>query len=169
MGTPGSIFFDFNLPNATTWTYFALILAGALFFKFSRLLSMRNLDLVALFLPLPGLLLLLDPSVDSRVGFAWLVGASVLLLLRCLFDLTLVRRPALAPNLSSGGLAWLACALFGSLVAVAVRQPQEEGDQDDKNPPPLTRRVQDEGESIVQAPNARLWVARTLAVACHLA
>src|SRR5262245_36312000 len=166
MGTPGSIFFDFNLPNATTWSYFALILSGALFFKFSRLLSMRNLDLLALFLPLPGLLLLLEPDLDSRIGFAWLVAASVLLLLRCLFDLTLVRRPALAPNLSVGGLGWLACALFGSLMAVAVRQPQEEGgDKDDKNPPPLTRRVQDEGESMVQAPNARLWVARTLAVA----
>jgi hypothetical protein len=125
-------------------------------------------------LPLPGLLLLLESDLSnldsrSRIGFAWLVAASVLLMLRCLFDLTLVRRPALAPNLSAGGLAWLACALFGSLMAVAVRQPQEEGDKGDKNPPPLTRRVQDEGESIVQAPNARLWVARTLAVACHLA
>ena len=33
------IFFDFNLPNGTTWFYFSLLLAVALFFKFSRVLS----------------------------------------------------------------------------------------------------------------------------------
>jgi hypothetical protein len=53
-----SIFFDINLPNAATWSYFSLLLAIALFFKFNRLLSMRNLDVLALFLLVPGLLLL---------------------------------------------------------------------------------------------------------------
>ena len=38
------VFFEFTLPNATTWSLFSLLLAVALFFKFSRLLSMRNLD-----------------------------------------------------------------------------------------------------------------------------
>ena len=40
MGMLASIFLDFNLPNATTWFYFALLLAIALFFKFTRVLSM---------------------------------------------------------------------------------------------------------------------------------
>src|SRR5262249_41436038 len=53
-----SIFWDFNLPNATTWFYFSFLLAVALFFKFSRWLSMRNWDVVTLFLLVPGLLLL---------------------------------------------------------------------------------------------------------------
>src|SRR5437762_14133958 len=109
MGAQESIFFDFNLPNATTWFYFSLLLAVALFFKFSRLLSVRNLDLVLVFLPVPGLLLILEgglvqtdpteglPAV-SRWGFAWLLIVSVLLLIRCLTDLTLERRPALSPN-----------------------------------------------------------------------
>src|SRR4030095_765421 len=44
-----SVFLDFNLPNATTWFYFSLLLAVALFFKFSRFLSVRNLDILALF------------------------------------------------------------------------------------------------------------------------
>ena len=54
MGAQESIFFDFNLPNATTWFYFSFLLAMALFFRFSRLLSIRNLDVVTLFLLAPG-------------------------------------------------------------------------------------------------------------------
>ncbi len=53
-----SIFLAFNLPNATTWFYFSLILTVALFFHFSRPLSARNLDLLTLFLLVPGFLLL---------------------------------------------------------------------------------------------------------------
>ena len=52
------IFFDFNLPNGTTWFYFSLLLAVALFFKFSRVLSVRNWDVLMMFLLVPGFLLL---------------------------------------------------------------------------------------------------------------
>src|SRR5437763_14911915 len=129
MGAQDTIFFDFNLPNVTTWFYFSLLLAVALFFKFSRLLSMRNLDVVSLFLPVPGLLLLLPPQAAPTWGYAWLLGASGFLLVRCLLDLALVRRPALSPNLAPGGLGWLAVALFVSLVALAVMEPT-------RDPPP---------------------------------
>src|SRR5262245_52610937 len=105
-----SIFLDVKLPTATTWFYFSLLLAVALFFKFSRLLSMRNLDLVLLFLPVPGLLLLQESGGTGRWGFGWLMVVSFVLMLRCLLDLSLERRPALSANLSPGGLAWLACA-----------------------------------------------------------
>ena len=57
MPSPVSIFLDFNLPNATTWFYFSFLLAMALFFKFSRLMSVRNLDVVMIFLLVPGLLI----------------------------------------------------------------------------------------------------------------
>src|SRR5438309_6615250 len=53
-----SVFLDFNLPNSTTWFYFSWLLAMALFFKFSRLLSVRNWDVITLFLLVPGLLFL---------------------------------------------------------------------------------------------------------------
>ena len=53
-----AIFLDFNLPNATTWFYFSFLQAMALFYKFSRLLSVRNLDVVMVFLLVPGLLVL---------------------------------------------------------------------------------------------------------------
>src|SRR5260221_659187 len=53
-----SVFLDFNLPNATTCFYFSLLLAIALFFRFGRLLSIRNGDVVALFVLVPGLLVM---------------------------------------------------------------------------------------------------------------
>jgi hypothetical protein len=163
-----SIFFQFNLPNPTTWFYFSLLLAVALFFKFTRLLSMRNLDLVSLFLPVPGLLLLLESPERGRWwGYVWLMGASGYLLFRCLWDLALVRRPALSPNLNAGGLGWLAGALFVSLVAVAARAPGEEN-ADHHNGPPVAEGVQRKGEQLLQQPDAARWVARTLAVFCHL-
>lgn len=170
MPTSVSVFLDFNLPNATTWFYFSLLLGIALFFKFSRLLSVRNLDVVMMFLLVPGLLLVLasrpqpmaveqqpvthvtalvghgmlvtspatlaaevaqfsqrcGPALDSYrwlwLGYLWLVLGSGYFFCRCLFDLILVQRPALAPNLQTGGLAWLAGALLICLLAVAYRQ-----------------------------------------------
>jgi len=53
-----NVFLEFNLPNPTTWFYFSLLLAIALFFKFGRLLSIRNLDVLLLYLIVPGLLLI---------------------------------------------------------------------------------------------------------------
>lgn len=53
-----SIFLAFNLPNAATWFYFSLLLTVALFFHFARPFSTRNLDLLTLFLLVPGFLLL---------------------------------------------------------------------------------------------------------------
>src|SRR5262245_15392453 len=157
MMLPASIFFDFSLPNATTWALFSLILAVALFFKFSRILSVRNWDVLTLFLLTPGLLILQDthreaapiqaaiqeaqllntPSNALQIelaqlnrwlwfGYLWLFAGSAYFFARCWFDLTLVRRPALSPNLSLGGLAWLAGALGVCLAAVALR-PQSQG------------------------------------------
>ena len=54
------VFQNFWLPNATTWFYFSLLLAVALFFKFSRLFSVRNWDVVTIFLLVPGILLIED-------------------------------------------------------------------------------------------------------------
>src|SRR5438105_3794371 len=55
---PYSVFLEFSLPNATTWFYFSFLLAVALFFKFSRLLSVRNWDIATVFLLVPGFLLI---------------------------------------------------------------------------------------------------------------
>src|SRR5206468_985689 len=87
-----SIFFEINLPNAATWSYFSLLLAIALFFKFTRLLSIRNLDVLGLFLLVPGLLLLQEGHnlaamqatqrvaghLDALAAFAPGIGGSVI-------------------------------------------------------------------------------------------
>src|SRR5208282_1843749 len=110
-----------SLPNRATWFYLSLLLAVALFFKFSRLLSVRNWDVLALFLLVPGLLLRQEarstppepepgglqaapgeaspaPAPANRLlwfAYLWLLSASGVLLVRCLWDLALVRRPVL--------------------------------------------------------------------------
>jgi hypothetical protein len=55
-----SIFLDLTLPNAASWFYFSFLLSHAVFFKFDRLLTLRNWDLVTLYLLVPGLLLLME-------------------------------------------------------------------------------------------------------------
>src|SRR4051794_2753567 len=84
-----SVFLEFNLPNATTWFYFSMLLTVALFFKFSRVFSVRNLDVLTLCLLVPGLLLLRE-SPRNWFGYLWLFIGSGYLLFRCLIDLTLV-------------------------------------------------------------------------------
>jgi hypothetical protein len=72
-----SIFFEINVPNAATWSYFSLLLAIALFFKFSRLLSVRNLDVLGLFLLVPGLLLLQEGHNLVAIRASGVVAANM--------------------------------------------------------------------------------------------
>ena len=108
--------------NLTTWIYLSSLLTIAIYFKFSRFWSMRNLDLVGLVLLAPGLLLI-DQNGDLRVwGFVWLFVMGLFFLLRLLADPRMVRRPLLEPNLSTGGLTFLGCCLLVFLmVNVATR------------------------------------------------
>jgi hypothetical protein len=166
--------FDFDPPSAATWFYFALLLAAALFFKFSRLLSFRNLDVLTLPLLVPGLLLLRATNGEEWFGYLWLLVGSAYFLVRCFLDLSLVTRPALSPNLSLGGLAWLAGSLFVGFIAVAVNHPKDKAAPQDKAPA-LPSQVQQQSENLVQRQAAGatgfdvpLWVARGLALACHL-
>jgi hypothetical protein len=182
MSAHRSIFFEIELPNATTWFYFSALLAVALFFKFNRLLSIRNSDVLSLFLPMPGFLLLGQHGVSPFWGYLWLLAASGYFLLRCLFDLTLVRRPALSPNLNFGGLVWLAGALFVSLIAVASRHPNTQAKPANETPnhretsPGTIEPMRKLGEEVIrkQAPPEvdqellELAVERGLTVFCHL-
>ncbi len=168
-----SIFLDINLPNPTTWFYFSGLLAVALFFKFSRLLSMRNLDVLTLYLFMPGLLLLAENG--TLWGYLWLLIASLYFLFRCFFDLALVRRPALTSNLDLAGMIWLAGALFLSLVAVAVRQPAPAAAEEDSAHPP-SNNLPKISEKVIgpyapaEVGESRLgvWVERGWALLCHL-
>ncbi len=56
----------------------------------------------------------------ERVGFVWLLAVGLLLLVRCLVDPTMVRRPLLEPNMTTGGLIFSCCSLFVFLMANVV-------------------------------------------------
>ena len=171
-----SIFLKLALPNPTVWFYFSALLSVALFVKFARLLSVRNLDVLTLFLFMPGLLLLTESrGAENRWGFVWLLGASGYFLARCIFDLGLTRRPVLSPNLSVGGLFCLAGTLFVSLLAVPLESPRNKSEQGDPpTPSSLDKAITPVGERIAlstrgDSSDLDLIVARTLALLCHLA
>jgi hypothetical protein len=175
MSMLASIFLDVQLPNPTTWFYFSGLLAVAMFFKFSRLLSMRNLDVLTLYLFMPGLLLLTEGGLHRFLGYLWLLVACLYFLLRCLYDLVLVRRPALGNNLDFAGLAWMAGALYIGLVAVAAREPSR-GSTPRGESTTGTDDVR-KGVQKVIGPYAppgvddsrlRLWAERSLSLLCHL-
>ncbi len=204
-----SIFWDFNLPNSTTWFYFSFLLGVALFFKFARGWSMRNWDVVTIFLLVPGFLVIqeakqrqkkeavqaaslvgqtasqafLPPSTGLTgvvvlqghhtswtstrflgLGYLILLLGSGYLFVRCLIDLVLVQRPALSPNLSFGGLAWLAAALFICLSAVAFR-PDRTGLAPAVAPAPSDPIPLGSGEVL----DEEFLIKRTFAILCHLA
>ena len=66
--------------NEATWFYLSLLLIVAVFFRFNRLWSLRNADLILLLSISPGLLLL--NSSQPTFGYAWLFVCTGLLLLR---------------------------------------------------------------------------------------
>jgi hypothetical protein len=191
-----SIFLDFRLPNAATWFYFSLLLTVALFFQFTRLLSIRNLDLLMLFLLVPGFLLVQESAALARsddvalqvrssneraLGYGWLLIGSLYWFVRAVIDLALVRRPAMSANLNIQGLSWLGVALFVCLTAVALRPTpdQQELAQVGKRPAPIEK-VQETATAVVQQAQttngshaspaeARFWAVRGLAMLCHAA
>jgi hypothetical protein len=60
----------------------------------------------------------------ERIGFLWLLMTGLLLLVRLLIDPTMVRRPLLEPNITTGGLTFSCCSLFVFLMAnVAASRP----------------------------------------------
>ncbi|MFM8379750.1 MAG: hypothetical protein ACKOB1_10555 [Planctomycetia bacterium] len=126
------ILFQYYRVNPTTWFYLSSLLSIALFFKFNRLWSVRNLDLIGLILFAPGLLAVeyggfkASPAVQ-QMGFLWIFAVSAAFLLRMLFDSLMVRRPLLEPNLSVGGLVFLGISLLVFLLAnVITNRPQRD-------------------------------------------
>ena len=123
-------FFFYNKVNPATWVHLSSLLTIAIFFKFSRLWSVRNLDLLALILVAPGLLAVqygqaADVVPAQQWGYIWLFAAGLWFLVRLLLDSMMVRRPLLEPNLSAGGMLFLGITLFVFLSAnVLIGSPE---------------------------------------------
>src|SRR3954470_5390532 len=119
------VLIQYDPVNPTTWAYLSSLLMIALYFKFNRILSVRNLDLIALIALAPALLMVQYGRVHGNIniehaGYIWLFAVSGLFLLRLLLDTAMVRRPLLEPNLSVGGLTFLGVSLFAFLMANVV-------------------------------------------------
>jgi hypothetical protein len=111
--------------NPTTWAYLSSLLMIALYFKFNRILSIRNLDLIGLILLAPALLMVQYGKVHGKpgvehAGYIWLFTVNGLCLLRVLLDAMMVRRPLLEPNLTVGGMTFLGISLFVFLMANVI-------------------------------------------------
>lgn len=142
---------EFQRLNGATWLYLSFLLTVAVYFRFNRPFSLRNLDLLLLFWLGPGLLatILVDRELLTiardvqatghfdgdrhrlnllHQGYYWLFIGTLLLLGRCLIDLTLTRRPRVEPNLNVGGLAFLgACLLAFLMYEVMIKEPDPAG------------------------------------------
>ena len=90
----------------------------AIFFKFNRVWSVRNFDLISIIFLTPGLLLI--ASGNSHTGYAWLFCVQGILVIRLLLDTIMVRRPLLEPNLSWEGLSFACFFLVFFLIAALL-------------------------------------------------
>ncbi len=141
------ILFHYERVNPTTWAYLSSLLTLALFFKFNRLLSVRNLDLLLLILLAPAMICIkwgldhpmlggavvgdpdgVSPERVEELGYLWLFGINTLLLVRMLADTMMVRRPLLEPNLTAGGLSFLTVSLLLFLAANVITGTPEQAD-----------------------------------------
>jgi hypothetical protein len=154
-----SILYQYSM-HPTTWVYLSSILTIALFFKFNRFWSFRNLDLVGLIALAPGLLLVaegktlaLEGATVVRVGYVWLFTVGLLFMVRLLSDPMMVRRPLLEPNLSTGGMTFIGLALFVFLMANVITKKPSPADLEGP-------RMADDLIGRVEAPPDRTGLAR---------
>lgn len=110
--------YDVNRP---TWFYLSTLLIIAVYFRFTRLFSLRNVDLALLLSASPGLIFV-DAEMPSTqaAGHAWLFVVACLFLLRLFIDPFLSRRPYLGQNLNPQGLGFLCACAFAFLMTQAI-------------------------------------------------
>ena len=111
------------------WLLLTLLMGVSIFVSFRRPWSLRNLDLLLLFILAPGIVALVGRG-DSRalVPFIWLFIGTGLWIVRCLVDLGLPRRPLLEPNLNAPGLICLTFGMLILLVAESINLPLRVGE-----------------------------------------
>ncbi|MGH7200684.1 MAG: hypothetical protein ACREJB_08780, partial [Planctomycetaceae bacterium] len=103
--------------GSATWFYLSLLLIVAVYFRFTRFWSLRNLDLALLLSLSPGLLF---EETRPHVCYSWMFLVSGLVLLRLFCDGLFTRRPRLEQNLNVPGLAFLGVAALAFLITLAV-------------------------------------------------
>ncbi|MBD3674843.1 MAG: hypothetical protein HUJ26_15105 [Planctomycetaceae bacterium] len=146
--------------NHSNWLYYSALLTIAVFFKFNRLWSLRNVDLLLLLGISPGLLMVekgelgvehsLALNADKAVveyfehlawvGYAWLFFVSMLVLIRLVSDAGFKRRPRLEQNMNVAGMIFLGVSAIAFLMAKAATEP----------PPEITRTTIERGQQMLE-------------------
>ena len=125
----GSLVGDLDI-SGELWLLLSLVSLMTLFFKFSRIISLRNLDLFFLFALAPGMMFLVGASgrgAGSFTAYALLLSGSMLWLIRCLADVGLGRRPLLEPNLNAAGLSFRGISVLLLLMVDTISLPVKAG------------------------------------------
>ena len=107
--------------NPATWFYLSLLLIVAVYFRFMRVFSLRNVDLLLLLSASPGLLFLANAEASlETLGHAWMFVIACIFMIRMFVDPLLSRRPYLGQNLNTHGLAFLCFSVFAFLMTQAI-------------------------------------------------
>ena len=93
--------------NEATWFHLSLVLILAVYFRFGRVWSLRNLDLILMLSIAPALLYVQESPAD---GAFCLLAVTFGLLGRAGFDAYFTRRPKLPQNMNPAGLVFLCLA-----------------------------------------------------------
>lgn len=153
----GSLVGDLGI-SGEVWLSLSLLLLMTLFFKFSRVVSLRNIDLFLLFALAPGMMILVagsDKASNSFVAYCLLLSGSLLWMFRCMADVGLARRPLLEPNLNPAGLAFMGIGILILLLVETVSLPVGAGV--DRNPAesglkPTDRQTQEATRNVAVKP-----------------
>lgn len=157
--------YGYSVSDAT-WFYLSLLLILAVFFRFNRVLSLRNLDLGLLLSIAPGLLLVQN---GYELGYGWLFVVTGCLLLRLFSDSLWKRRPLLEQNLNAAGMAFLAASVFLLLVSKALTEAPPQGAVETVRRADELRKRQDttQGQPVTEeasaGPTARMLTAPVVA------
>ncbi len=110
------------LVSQPAWLYLSSLLIIAVYYRFRRLWSLRNIDLLLLLSLSPGILLVKE-NATSTLGYAWLFGVTALCTLRLLLDGLFTNRARIDPNLNVQGMTFLCVCAFAFLMTEAVTRP----------------------------------------------
>jgi hypothetical protein len=133
------------------WLCFSIPLIVTVFFRFGRVWSLRNFDLILLLGVSVGIALVRFLGTESPTAITVLLTSTGILLARLLADSFLVKRPRLETNLNPHALAFLGLAAaavvtFGILfvpLPQASRQTVERGQEVLKGEAPLPKKKDD--------------------------
>lgn len=146
-----------------TWFYLSFLLIIAVYYKFNRFWSLRNVDLGLLLLISPGVLFV---SRQPVTGYLWLFAATAALLGRVLFDSLFTRRPRLEQNMNVQGLTFLMAATFAFLMTKVMTEPPRQQTVDAvRNASRLIAREDTSREAVPTTPTSEASPGSSLIVA----